>query len=287
MILKILNKSKKVIFTQQAFFSQIKFNPYNNEIKNEILKEKNFRNFLKNLEIPIEIGKQLHQEIKAEAFFSKSMFFKAFAYEESAKWKKIFQEFYRAVYEEDFEYLEKKVEKNYVNLLKKFFHEIHGVNLKLELYEPEEQIWNIVFKEHKIFKGVFIERELNWNLDDYYIKTRLEKTTYELQKNKKAPKFLDYSQVKLLDNDLKFDYIDADRGSYCLNQYILEIQTNVKFLLATMHGDKLVYGNNDPDKFETHHIQLENKREYFQETPYFITDFDFILNRNPFIKNTL
>jgi len=283
-MLSKIKLGKNVVRNFSVNFSESKAFKFNSEIKSEILKKKSFAPFLSKLSYPIELGRNLSKDLRSDYFFSRSMYYKVFAAEETLKWTMLIKLFYKALYEQDFAFFEKNVEKNLQNRIEQFYRELNGAGMVLNVTEPEEATFNVSFVGSKVFQGVFIERQLNYGINDYMVKKTMGKEIYELNTNKKnSLRNIDYSQVKFLDPAQNEKYIEKDRKSYKVNQYIMELQTDIKFYLATKNPDEIVYGAAKPS-YETHHFVIENRRDYLEATPYFITDVDFALNRNPHVK---
>jgi len=282
--LRRISKEPKGFRAFQRQLSTTKDFTYDPEIKPMLLKNRTYKDFLKTIPFPIQIGRGITTELNQPNVLSKAFYLKTFLYAASETWTKLAKDYIKALHEENFDFFEKTVEKNLVDKIRQFYAATEAGNIRLDLIEPEPEKFNTTMEKDKIVKGAFIERQLNYGDTDYMVNIRPGKETYEL-KPKTAR--IDFSKVIMLDQFLNPDDIDKDRKNYKKNQYLIEIQTNLKLILVKKHGDEIVYGNDDFDNFETHYMQVENRRDFFQTTPYVITDFDFILAGNPHIKKTV
>lgn len=272
-----------------SFFSspktELSFDP---AIKPVLLHENKFLPFLKGTEsFPIEIGKEFHKTKKPVNIFSRSAYLRLMAHEEFKEWKNIFDTYYKAITHGDLEILEGLVERNLYNRVQKFCREFAGTKLELEIIEPKELICTINIVEHRTYKGVFIDRALNQHVSSYYIKETKDQETYEILSGKvlgreQIAKKIEWD--KLLDKELNAEYLEKDRSGYTINQYILEVETNRKVIVTReeQRESKPIYGIEE-EGFESHYMVIENKRDYFKKFPYYLVDFDFVLNKNPHV----
>jgi len=234
------------------------------------------------LPFPIEIGKQLSPEIRQPHILSRAFYFKAFLNNITESWANLAKEYLTAIYEENMDFLDKNVEASLNEKIRNCYKSMQAVNLCFDLVEPANINCSAALVKDNIIQGAFIERELNYGEEDYFIKTRNKKVYYEL--NQKDLKLKNISKVKILDCFLTHQYIEKDRSKYKKNLFLIEIQTNMKLVVAKKGGGHLIYGDDNFDTYETHYMQIENRRDYFQTTPYVITDFDFVLGGNPHAK---
>jgi len=262
---------------------------YDPAIKEDLLHDKKYFQFLKTLgSFPLEIGRDFHKEKKPVNVFSQSAYLSLFAADEFKEWVELVKLFYRALETGNVSILEEKVERNLINRVEKFHRDLAGTNLFLEIPEVKEPFYKIHLNQHKSFQGVFIDRALNFPILNYYHKATKNKETFELIKEKALGRQQAVLKVKwneVLDKDLDKEYLEKDRSGYTVNQYILEVETNMKMFLAKEEKGETrpIYGNLE-EGFESHYIVIENKRDYFKKFPYYIVDFDFVLNKNPHVQ---
>ncbi len=75
-----------------------------------------------------------------------------------------------------------------------------------------------------------------------------------------------------------------ERRDSKINQYILKLESDIKILIVKRDDpSKVIYGVLEPG-WETHYMMVENRRDQFKKTQYFLTDFDFVLGGNPHTK---
>jgi len=262
---------------------------FNQEINEDLVSDRKFLPFLKGLDsFPIEIGKEFHKEKKPVNIFSRSAYLSLMASEEFTEWANIFKLYHRALATENLGILEGKIEKNLYDRLDKFFRDIKNTKLSLQLPEVQDPVYKVNIVQHRTFQGVFIDRALNLHLQHYFHKETKDKETYELQSGQKTTKAQNAIKADwddLLDKDLNKEYLEKDRSGYTINQFILEIETNVKMFIGKDEKGEIkpVYGNVG-EGFESHYLIIENKRDYFKKFPYNIVDVDFVLKRNPHVQ---
>jgi len=62
------------------------------------------------------------------------------------------------------------------------------------------------------------------------------------------------------------------------------VETNVKMVMTRQErGEQRVAYGNKEEGFESHYMLIENRRDMMKKFPYYIVDFDFVLNRNPHV----
>ena len=254
------------------FFSKNAFEPkYDNSVHDELLHDKKFLPFLKTLNtLPLEIGKDFHSTKKHISMFSESAYLSVMAAKQFMQWEEIFKTFYKSLADKNVDKIKGTTEKNLRDRVTKFFRDIAGTGLSLEIIEPAEPFYKVHIVQHRTYKGVFIDRMLNLHISNYYHKKSGKTDTYEKIPdqitNRSTPtQKIDWSS--LLDKDLNQDYIEKDRKGYTINQYVLEIETNAKMVLVKKEGseNRPIYGRLG-DGYESHYIVIENRREYFEQS---------------------
>ena len=216
---------------------------------------------------------------KIDSIFSWNLFFKFFQKFQFDNFLQIYFKLLNSLVKQEKNFFLENCEPKLSNKILDFFEKLNYSDLNLKLFTPEKEKTQINLIQNKVFKGVFIERNLNYNTADYSIK----------DSNKKAKYSLIRPEEKSFIKDCKFNCdegVDSEnfellRNSQRINQFLFEIQTNVRINYYNSKGE-LIYGDEkNSDIYETHYIVIENQREYMLKTKDFITDFDFILKKNP------
>lgn len=278
------------------FFSKSKSDTdhynFDPKLKEDLLHEPKFAHALKIIQtFPLDIGRDSHSESKSDQIniFNKSTYLRIMASEEFKDWESFFNLYYKALEEKNPSLLRGKTEINLVRRLEQFFRDISGLGLHLEIIRPEKPQTILSIATHKTIEGVFIDRILNLHSSEYFMKLGKDKATYEPIKHKKPgdnlpPKLPKFDQKELVDQDIELNYLEKDRSKMSINQYFIEVETNLRVVLSKKEGgkNKIIYGSDEPG-WETHYMLIENRRDVFKKYPYYLTDFDFVLDKNPHI----
>jgi len=286
-----LNSSKLLQNPRYGFFFS-KPTPelvFNSQIKENLVHDQKYMQYMKTLNssIPIEIGREFHKEKKPVNIFSQSAYLSIMASEEFQEWADLFKMFYRALETGNLAIIEGRVEKRLYEKVEKFHRDLAGTKLSLEIPSIQKPEFKVHIYQHKTFQGVFIDRELNLPLTNYYHKSTKNTETFEVLQEKalgREKAALKVNWEDLLDREISKEHLEKDRMNYSINQFILEVETNVKMFIAKEEkGEtKPVYGNLE-EGYESHFMIIENKRDYFKNFPYYIVDFDFALHKNPHV----
>ena len=260
--------------TYNFFFSksQPATDPYNFDpkIKEDILHERRFAQALKNIDsFPVDIGRDIHPEQRTDLLnvFNKSTYLRVMASEEFKEWESMYNLYCKALEEKNPSLLKGKAEMNVIKRMDKFFRDISGLGLQLEILRTDEPKNILSIAVHKTIEGVFIDRILNLHSSDYFMKISKEKQSYEPAKGKKwaenaTTKLPKIDPKELVDADLEVNYLEKDRSKMSINQYFIEVETNSRIVLTRKDAGqrKVIYGAEEPG-WETHYMIIENRRD--------------------------
>ena len=264
----------------KAYSSQKKV--FNSELKQELVLDPSYdKSALKNIiaSAPVETGRGFTNSQKTLSPISRAFYLNAFMPDEVAKWKSIFQKYQLALVTGDLTGIEEYVEKRLVEKMKNFLAEAERLKLGFEIHKSEEKgeppHYNTELTHHKIITGVSLNRLENDTADKYNIVTTESKENYDHKEKKGSSGSSGFIQ-KLF----------GGSGKTTLNQYLVEIETNQRLVLVSKENKdkKYLYG---PKEFayESHLLQIENERNYQKVSKYILTDIDFVLGSNPFVKH--
>lgn len=196
--------------------------------------------------------------------------------------------FLKALVNYDEKYLENNLEGNVYKQTINFLDKFQYSKFKFQIFEPKNIIFQVVFLSNQGFQGVFIERFLNYEKREYFIKETKFTKIYE--KNPKSSKVVDFFKIKkenlLHDEILNPENLESLRNSYKIQEVLVDIYTNICLNIYDKKEDKLIYGNLDPKILEVRKLKLENKHltGFNKIKKFIITDIDEILGGNPHSK---
>ncbi|EAR84493.1 hypothetical protein TTHERM_00691910 (macronuclear) [Tetrahymena thermophila SB210] len=232
---------------------------------------------------PLNSYNIVNPRIAETDFFSQKTIFRIAAQAQFRRWMDQYESLVDSLVAGDMNKINKLCEERLCQKFETFLEKLEKSQLKFSKITPLENLDIMAYPEyqyHRQVEGVSLNRRLNYH-ESQYVKTQSkEKLIFKKLNEKKQSK---WALLNLSDDQSEKE---NNTDELVLNQYLISFQTNIRLNLVRKADEtEIVYGSNDRNLIAVHFIQIENVRNHFQETDYYITDIDNILNGNPFVTS--
>ncbi|KAL4479586.1 hypothetical protein ABPG72_004182 [Tetrahymena utriculariae] len=276
---KIFEEVKKHHNSQPLKIVQKTNQEYNSEYLND-----EFVKYVNQIGIPpLNSYNIINPKIAETEFFSQKTIFRIAAQAQFRRWMDQYESLVDCLVAGDMGKVNTLCEERLCQKFETFLEKLEKSQLKFQKIMPLENLDIIAYPEyqyHRQVEGVSLNRKLNYH-ESQYLKTQSkEKLIYKKLNEKQQSK---WALLNLSNNSSEKE---NNQEELVLNQYLISFQTNIRLNLVRKADEtEIVYGSNDRNLIAVHFIQIENVRNHFQDTDYYITDIDNILNGNPFVTS--
>ena len=287
-----LSKITNLSFLRKNHFSSgFKLLKEDFEFKPLFVKEQQYQKYLNNLpKPPLNLYWNTSKNLEKYGFFSNQNIRKWIHYKEINQIKSIYIDFLKGLEGFDEKELQKILEGKYYKFVIDFLDKFENSHLAFKIFKPNPLLCNMEFMVSEKLKGIFIERFLNFDKTNYFIKEAWGTKVHKL--SGKPPKIINLKKRNkeelIHDNEiletLDFDDFEDMRKYYNIGQIIVKIQTNMRLnIYEKTNENTLVFGSEDPELLETRYLQLEYKTDpiFIFPKKFILTDVDNILEGNP------